>query len=157
MGEVVAAVEKSRGHIALLCLLSVAQLSAPVHSQTAESRVGNLIITEARARATPPGVSVGVIYFSIANAGAKSDRLLSVSTRAATKVELHESHTVRGVVEMRAVTSVECPPGTTVKSEPGGLHVMLIGLSQPLRLGTEIPVALQFRDAGILMLKVPVI
>jgi copper(I)-binding protein len=52
---------------------------------------------------------------------------------------------------------VECPPGTTVKSEPGGLHVMLIGLSQPLRLGTEIPVALQFRDAGVLMLKVPVI
>jgi hypothetical protein len=142
---------------ALLCFWFAAQTPAQIPAQTAEWRIGNLMVTEARAPASPPAVSVGAIYFSIGNAGAKADRLLSVSTPAAAKVELHESRTVHGVVEMRAVASVECPPRATVKSEPGGLHVMLIGLSQPLRKGTEIPVSLQFRDAGVLTLKVPVI
>ena len=157
MGEVVAADRKSAGLCTLLCLWFAAQTPAQVHANPAEWRTGSLIVTEVRARATPPAVSVGAIYFSITNTGPKADRLLSVSTPAADKVELHESRTVHGVVEMRAVAAVECPPGATVKSEPGGLHVMLIGLTQPLRAGTEIPVLLQFRDAGALRLKVPVI
>jgi hypothetical protein len=141
----------------LLCLWFAAQTPAQVHANPAEWRIGNLIVTEVRARATPPAASVGVIYFSISNAGPKADRLLSVSTPAAERTELHESRTAHGVVEMRAVPSVECPPGATVKSEPGGLHVMLIGLTQPLKAGSEIPVSLQFRDAGVLRLEVPVI
>ena len=153
----VAADRKSAVLCTLLCLWFAAQTPAQVNANPAEWRTGNLIVTEARARATPPAVSVGAIYFSITNAGATADRLLSVSTPAADKVELHESRTAQGVVEMRAVPSVECPPGATVKSEPGGLHVMLIGLTQPLKAGSEIPVSLQFRDAGVLRLKVPVI
>lgn len=141
----------------MLCLWFAAQTPAQIHANPAEWRIQNLIVTEVRARATPPAVSVGAIYFSITNAGAQADRLLSVSTPAADKVEVHESRTAHGVVEMRAVPWVECPPGATVKSEPGALHVMLIGLTQPLKLGTEIPVSLQFRDAGVLQLKVPVI
>jgi len=52
---------------------------------------------------------------------------------------------------------VECPAGATVKAAPGGLHVMLLGLVAPLAAGTEINVTLQFRDAGVLTLKVPVV
>ncbi len=44
--------------------------------------------------------------------------------------------------------------GVAVKSEPGGLHVMLLGLTQPLRAGTEFPLSLRFRDAGVLDVKV---
>jgi copper(I)-binding protein len=134
-----------------------AQTQAQVGAPTTESRRGNLIITEARARPTPPGISVGVVYFSITNAGSKADHLLSVSTPVASRVELHESRNMHGVVEMREVTSVECPPGATVRATPGGLHVMLLGLAAPLAAGTEINLSLQFRDAGILTLKVPVV
>jgi copper(I)-binding protein len=155
-GEVVAALKKSGGCAALLCLWFVVQPQAKLCAQAAESRVGNLVITEARARPTPPGVSVGAVYFSITNAGSKADRLLSVSTPAASRVELHESRNMRGVVEMREVTSVECPPGATVRATPGGLHVMLLGLGAPLAAGTVFNVSLQFRDAGVLTLKVPV-
>jgi copper(I)-binding protein len=157
---VVANLGKSAGSAALFCLWFIAQAQAQTQAQvgapTAESRRGTLIITEARARPTPPGISVGVVYFSITNAGSKADQLLSVSTPVASRVELHESRNMRGVVEMREVTSVECPPGTTVRAAPGGLHVMLLGLAAPLAAGTEINVSLQFRDAGILTLKVPV-
>ena len=125
-------------------------------AKTAESRIGNLIVTEARARPTPPGVSVSAVYFSITNAGSSADRLLSVSTPVAGKVELHESRSVNGVMEMREVTSVECPAGATVKSTPGGLHVMLLGLTAPLAPGSDFNVSLHFRDAGALTLKVPV-
>lgn len=141
---------------ALLCLCLMAQLPAPVRAQTAETHLGNLIITDARARPTPPGVSVGAVYFSITNGGPTADRLLSVGTPLADKVELHESRTVQGVVEMRPVTAVECPPGKTVKAAPGGLHVMLLGLAAPLVAGSEFVVSLKFRDAGVVTLKVPV-
>jgi periplasmic copper chaperone A len=141
---------------ALLCLWLIAQPPTPLRAQTAETRIGNLIISEARARPTPPAVSVGAVYFSITNTGSTADRLLSVSTPVATKVELHESRSVQGVVEMRAVTAVECPPGKTVKVAPGGLHVMLLGLAAPLVAGSEFVVSLQFRDAGVVTLKVPV-
>jgi copper(I)-binding protein len=99
---------------------------------------------------------VGAVYFSITNAGSTADRLLSVSTPMAAKVELHESRTEHGVVEMRAVTAVECPAGKTVRAAPGGLHVMLLGLAAPLASGSELTVSLRFRDAGVLTLKVPV-
>jgi copper(I)-binding protein len=141
---------------ALLFLWLIAQLPAPVLAQTAEARLGNLIITDARARPTPPGISVDAVYFSITNRGLTADRLLSVDTPAADKVELHESRTVQGVVEMRPVTAVECPPGRTVKAAPGGLHVMLLGLTAPLVAGSELLVSLHFRDAGVVTLKVPV-
>ena len=141
---------------ALLFLWLIAQPPAQVHAQTAEARLGNLIISDARARPTPPGISVGAVYFSITNGGLTADRLLSVGTPVANKVELHESRTVQGVVEMRPVTAVECPPGQTVKAAPGGLHVMLLGLAAPLVAGSEFLVSLQFRDAGVVTLKVPV-
>ncbi len=141
---------------ALLCLWFAVQPLSPLGAQTVDSRLGNLVITEARARPTPPGISVGAVYFSITNTGSKADRLLSVSTPVATKVELHESRSVQGVVEMRAMAAVECPPGKTVKAAPGGLHVMLLGLAAPLVAGSEFVVSLQFRDAGVVTLKVPV-
>jgi copper(I)-binding protein len=151
---VVAALKKPVGFAALLCLWCMA-LGAEGDAKTAESRIGNLIV-EVRARATPPGISVGAIYFSVKNAGSTADRLLSVSTPVAGKVELHESRLVNGVMEMRQVTSVECPAGATVKATPGGLHVMLLGLAAPLAAGSDFSVSLHFRDAGVLTLKVPV-
>jgi periplasmic copper chaperone A len=153
---VVAGLKKSYAYAALLCLWLIAQPPAPLRAQTAEARIGNLIISDARARPTPPAISVGAVYFSITNTGSTADRLLSVSTPVATKVELHESRSAQGVVEMREVAAVECPPGKTVKATPGGLHVMLLGLAAPLVAGSEFVVSLQFRDAGVVTLKVPV-
>jgi copper(I)-binding protein len=141
---------------AILGLLAFAALATPLHAQETAARVGNLIVVDASARATPPGATVGVIYFSIRNTGASADALESVSTPAAGSVQLHATSRVNGVLQMREVKAVECPPGVTVKAEPGGLHVMLIGLAAPLTLGTSLDVTLRFHAAGVLTLKVPV-
>jgi copper(I)-binding protein len=118
--------------------------------------IGNLQISEVWSRPTPPASSVGALYFRIKNLGAKADLLVGVSSPAAAKMEIHESRSVQGVMQMREVESLPCPAGATVKVEPGGLHVMLVGLVQPLRAGSMFDVTLRFRDAGTLTLRVPV-
>jgi copper(I)-binding protein len=139
-------------NVAALLLLVMGQ--SP--TQAADARLGNLLVTSAWSRPTPPAAAVGAVYFSITNLGSTPDRLVALSSAIASTVEIHESHRAEGVVAMRAVAAVECPPGVTVRIEPGGLHVMLIGLARPLIAGTAFALLLQFRDAGVLTLQVPV-
>jgi periplasmic copper chaperone A len=122
----------------------------------ADDRAGNLVVTKPWSPPTPPIATVGAVYFSITNAGREADRLIAISSPIARQVQMHESRTVQGIVQMRPVTSVECLPGVAVKSEPGGLHVMLLDLTQPLVAGMKFPLVLRFRDAGPLTIQVPV-
>ena len=119
----------------------------------AEYRAGNLVIDQPWSPPTPPVAAVGALYFSVANGGPRADVLVSVSSPIAREIEIHESRAVRGSIQMRAVTSVECRPGTT-KISPGGLHVMLLGLRQPLVAGMTFPASLHFRDAGAVTVQV---
>jgi periplasmic copper chaperone A len=125
-------------------------------AQAADYRAGDLVVAQPWSRPTPPAATVGVVYFSITNVGGKTDRLISISSPIARKVEIHENRTVQGIVQMRAVASIDCPPGVVVKVEPGGLHIMLLDLSRPLTAGLEFPLSLRFRDAGIVTVQVQV-
>jgi len=124
---------------------------APVHA--AEYRAGNLAVDQPWSPPTPPVAGVGALYFSVVNGGPKADLLLSVTSPIAREIEIHESRIVQGSIQMRAVASVECPPGTT-KISPGGLHVMLLGLRQPLVAGMTFSASLHFRDAGVMTVQV---
>jgi copper(I)-binding protein len=125
-------------------------------AQAADYRAGSLVVAQPWARATPPTATVGAVYLSMTNVGSKADRLIAISSPVARAVEMHESRTVQGMVQMRAVASVDCPPGVTVKVEPGGLHIMLLDLSRPLTPGLEFPLSLHFRDAGVVTVQVHV-
>lgn len=133
----------------VLAFLAVAFSAIPAWAAAAD-----LLITDALARPTPPGATVGVVYFSIANRGSQDDQLLSLSTAMADSVEMHQTQTVKGVMQMRQVTRVSCPAGATVKAQAGGLHIMLLGLKHPLVDGEQFELLLRFRDAG--SLRVPV-
>jgi copper(I)-binding protein len=97
-------------------------------------------------RATPPGSTVGVVYARIT--AAQADALLSITTPAADRVEIHLSSNEGGIMKMRPATSVTLPAGKPVQLEPGGLHVMLIGLHAPLQAGTSFALTLRFRSAA---------
>jgi periplasmic copper chaperone A len=135
---------------ALLALLFTSSLAAT------EYRTANLIASDPWSRPTPPAATVGAVYLSVTNTGRTADRLIGISSPIARTVEIHESRTVQGIMQMRAVSSVECPPGAAVKIEPGGLHVMLVGLMHPLTAGMQFPLSLRFRDAGVLTVQVTV-
>ncbi|MEN9416974.1 MAG: hypothetical protein RI988_594, partial [Pseudomonadota bacterium] len=51
---------------------------------------------------------------------------------------------------------IEVPPGKTVELKPGGLHVMLIGIQKPLKVGDSFPLTLRFEKAGEVQVEVPV-
>ena len=64
--------------------------------------------------------------------------MLSLSTAVADSVEMHQTQTVKGVMQMRQVTLVSCPAGATVKAQAGGLHIMLLGLKRPWWTGSSL-------------------
>ncbi|MBC7984030.1 MAG: copper chaperone PCu(A)C, partial [Candidatus Obscuribacterales bacterium] len=113
-------------------------------------------VTNAWARATPPGVTTGAVYLVIHNRGPQTDTLLSASTAGAARVEMHLSALVGGVMRMRAKETIAIDAGHTVRFEPGGLHFMLLDLKAPLRVGDRFPMTLQFSRAGSVSVEVHV-
>lgn len=117
---------------------------------------GNIAVTGAWARATPPGVKVGAAYLSILNRGKQTDYLQSVSSAAASTAEMHRTTHENGVSRMRPAGALPIAAGQALKAEPGGLHVMLTGLKQPLVAGSRVPLVLGFRDAGAVTVQVEI-
>jgi hypothetical protein len=113
-----------------------------------ETKLGDLIITQPWARATPGAAKTGAVYLTIENGGQQGDRLVAASTPAAAKSELHVDIMNNGVAEMRRVDSIELAARATVELKPGGMHLMLIGLTKPLREHDSFPLTLVFEHAG---------
>jgi copper(I)-binding protein len=115
-----------------------------------------LRVSNAFARATPPGAKVAGAFMTIKNAGPDADRLISASSTVAGLVEIHEMAMEGGMMKMRALKGIDLKPGATVDLQPGGYHVMLEDLKQPLKQGDQIPVKLTFEKAGVLDIRVNV-
>lgn len=123
-------------------------LLAAVPAAAHDYKAGVLEIAHPWARETPPAAKIGAGYLKVKNTGAESDRLIAVETAGADKVEMHESRTENGVAKMRPVEAVEIPAGGEAELAPGGTHLMLIGLKEPLKKGMRIPATLTFEKAG---------
>jgi copper(I)-binding protein len=140
---------------------ATAQHSPDVHPPAGQQTVGQsqgLVRVEgAWARATPPGAKVGGAFVTLINTGDAPDRLVSASSGIAERVELH-THIMDGdVMRMREVEGgIPLPPGETVKLQPGGFHIMLLGLKQGLAAGSRFPLTLTFEKAGNVPVDVPV-
>ena len=104
-------------------------------------------VTKAWARATPPGASVGAVYLTIANRGGAADRLVSVTSPAAQSAMLHQTIEESGVSSMREAEG-SIAPGSILDMRPGGAHIMLMGLTGPLKAGETVEVTLQFENSG---------
>lgn len=109
---------------------------------------GELTVTGAWARTTPPGVGMGVVYFTIHNDTTKSDRLLKLKTPVAASAEVHETRVMDGVARMRGIAVLHVAAGERVEFAPGGKHVMLMGLKTPLLEGQTFELELLFEVAG---------
>ncbi len=88
-----------------------------------------LQINKAWSRATPPGAQAGVVYMTIENTGAEADTLQSVSTPLSANAMIHESVMKNGVMTMSHMMALPIPAKGSVLLAPGGLHVMLMGLT----------------------------
>ena len=95
-------------------------------------------------RATVAGqTSTGAFMDLTAPAGLS---LVGVSSPVAGVAEVHEMKVENNVMKMRAIPNLALPAGKTVALKPGGYHVMLMDLKQPVAAGTTVPVTLLFKD-----------
>lgn len=117
---------------------------------------GDLALDHAWARATIGVSKVSAVYLSVTNRGGVADRLVRVSADRARHTMIHRSVVEDGVMRMRHVEAVAIPAGATVRLAPGGLHVMLMGVSPRLEAGETITVTFRFERGGEMRLSVPV-
>lgn len=128
-----------------LTLLLLSAVIARAHDVTQ----GDLRIHEPWARATIGVAQTAAAYLTVVNQGAQDDRLIGVSTPVADAAMLHKSvMDENGVMKMRPLEAIDVPAGGEVKLEPGGMHVMLMGVHQPLKAGDHFPMTLSFERAG---------
>lgn len=127
-------------YLALPLLLSVGTL----HAENTKS----LQIDKAVARATVGRQANGAAFLQIENKGA-DDVLLSASSPAAARVEIHRMAMEGDVMRMRELPRLELKAGQKLEMKPGnGVHIMLMGLKKPLIVGSKFPLTLNFRKAG---------
>jgi copper(I)-binding protein len=119
-------------------------------------QVGDLTIDHPWSRATAATQANGAAYFTVTNAGA-ADRIVAAASPKAERVELH-THDMdgEGVMRMRQVEAIELPAGETTALQPGGLHIMLLGLESPLVEGETYPLTITLEEAGAVELEVQV-
>jgi copper(I)-binding protein len=136
----------------LVALLILIAAPAAAH----EARIGDILILHPWARATPGAAANGAAYLKIENQGATHDRLIAAAADVAARVELHAHIVEDGVAKMRQVEAIDAPAGAAAELAPGGYHIMLMELKQPLKAGETFPLTLTFEKAGSIELQVAV-
>lgn len=119
---------------------------------------GSLTIEGAWTRATAEGAKVAAGYLTLRNAGSAADTLVSVSTPAAERGEVHDmSMSDDGVMRMRHLADgIEIPAGGAIELKPGGTHLMFMGLKDRLVEGGTVPVTLTFKSGASMTVTLPV-
>lgn len=119
--------------------------------------IGALELSGPFTRATLPGAKVGGGFMTILNTGETDDLLVSAVSPAAKDVQIHEMKMEGEVMQMRELADgLVIPAGSTVTLQPGGLHIMFMGITAPFVKGTTVPLTLTFEKAGSVDLQLAV-
>ncbi|NRB04365.1 MAG: copper chaperone PCu(A)C [Rhodobacteraceae bacterium] len=129
-----------------LCAATCLAIPAAAH----EYKIGDLVVDHPMAFETAKTAMAGGGYLIITNTGTTADSLIAVEADFP-RVMIHTTEETDGIAKMRHVDRIEIPAGETVKLEPGGFHVMFMGLNgDPFEDGEQIPATLLFENAGAL-------
>lgn len=138
--------------IAIPLLVGLSSLTVHAANTRATDKVaftqgaGAPVVTDAWARATVPGQPVGGVYMKITSRIPAT--LIHVETDVAREVQVHTMRMDNGVMKMREHGPLTIPAGDVVELSPGGLHLMLLGLKQALKVGDTIILKVTFIDAN---------
>lgn len=146
----------------ILLLSAVVLLMASCQQSSQEQANGEMMqgegieVSDAWARPGAEG-RMSAAYFLISNFNTEADKLVSVETEVAGAAEVHESYErEEGMMGMREVPELELPAQSTVRFEQGGLHVMLMDLTQQLSDGDTFQMTLAFEKGDSVTVDVPV-
>ncbi|WP_210527161.1 copper chaperone PCu(A)C [Rubellimicrobium arenae] len=123
----------------------------------APALAGDIGIHHPYAIASRPGAPTGTAYMLIHNHGDQDDRLLSASSPAAERVELHTTTEENGVLRMQPIEGgLPIPADGELDLSRGGPHIMFMGVKEPFEDGDVIELTLTFEKAGEMTFRVPV-
>ena len=143
--------------IALLVLLLTGLVAGCGDGSETAGGAGELVVVEAFTP-VPPNPDVAAAYLVIENGSGTDDQLVGISTDVAGTVEIHrttEDYEGRSTMEEQA--RLDVPAGATVTFEPGGLHLMLLQVSEPLEIDGTFDLELEFVEAGEVRVPVTVV
>jgi copper(I)-binding protein len=130
--------------VASMGLFGALLVSAAAHEYSNKG----VTVSHPWARATPGGAKVGGVFFEMKAAPSASDRLVGARSAIAGSAEIHSHVTEQGIAKMRRVDGIAVAGGKAVVLRPGGFHVMLLDLKEPLREGDLLKLTLVFERAG---------
>lgn len=102
-------------------------------------------ISDVWAKQSIPGAENGAAYFTITNNSSEALHLVGANTDVARAVEVHEHIHEQDVMRMRRVGELEIEPNKTITFAPGGLHLMMFGIKEPLTPGQTFEIQLLFK------------
>lgn len=107
---------------------------------------GDLQVTSSWARASIPGATNGAAYVSLSNEQSEAKTIVEVASNVSKKTELHKHVHEQGMMKMVHVPELEIASGESLEMKPGGYHIMLFNLQQPLESGNQITLTFKFSD-----------
>ncbi len=121
------------------------------------SYAGDVSISSAWSLAVPPSSKNGAVYLLIENKGSEADMLMDATTDVSKSVELHTTSHDHGQMKMHHRHSLEIPGNSSLTMEPGGHHIMLMGLVESLTPGQKFDLTLKFMKGGEIKTEVEVV
>ena len=115
-----------------------------------------VMVHDAYVRATPPGQPNAAAYLVLRNNAKRDIRLVSVKSDVAEVAELHSHAMDAGMMKMRRVEHIDVPAGGETVLQPGGLHIMLMGLVKQLKPGEYVSLEFHFDNGQKQSMRVPV-
>ena len=116
-----------------------AVIAASASSMAAQAPI---VASGAWVREPVPGRLTTAAFVVIENPGSDDIQIVSAASSVAGNVELHEMVREGDMMKMAPVKSITVPANGTVELKPGGLHIMLFNLKQPLKEGDVVPITL---------------
>ena len=132
----------------MIKLISALALTVASWSSLAGTAAEQVTVVEPWAREVPPAVSTSAGFMGLENSGDKEHKIVAASSPVAGMVELHTHINDGGVMRMRPVENIPVPAGGKTMLQPGGLHLMLMMLKEPLKAGETMDITLEFEDGS---------
>jgi copper(I)-binding protein len=115
-------------------------------TKPASTSADNITVEIPEVRSTPPGQKITGAFMTLKNTSATDIKLVAAQAEIANVTEIHESGMKDGVMYMNKVENISVPANGSVELKPGGFHIMLIDLKNPLTSGEKANLTLTFSD-----------
>lgn len=116
----------------------------------------SVMVENAYVRATPPNMPNSAAFMKVMNTTSADLSIVGAKSNAAKKVEIHTHDMVNGIMKMYQVSKVDIKANSHTMFQPGGFHVMFLGLTKGLKEGDHIDFTLVFSNGDEVVVTAPV-